>query len=114
MDRTTLPHAWRDLAGTVADGRAEMIGREIWAAGGDIGFTREQAAARLKPNRLSMVEVASAGINYITAFVGLEETARVQPDEIVWVTGARDRSELPAEAPYSDYHPRAEPPPELM
>lgn len=100
MEGTTLPRTpGRDFAGTIVDGPKELVGQEVWAAGGDIGFTRDgshaeyivipEAGARLKPKTLSMVEAASVGVNYITAFLGLVERAGVKPGEIVFVTGAR-------------------------
>ncbi len=96
---TTLPRIpGRDFAGIVVAGDSEMIGREIWAAGGDIGFTRDgshaeyivipKKSARQKPKSLSMIEAASVGINYITAYFGLIEKARLKEGETLLVTGA--------------------------
>ncbi len=97
--QTTLPRIpGRDLAGVVVAGDKEMIGLEIWASGGDIGFTRDgshaeyitlpRGGARVKPKSLSMVEAASLGVNYLTAFMGLIEKARLKESEVVLVTGA--------------------------
>jgi NADPH:quinone reductase-like Zn-dependent oxidoreductase len=80
--QTTLPRTpGRDLAGVIVEGDEERIGEEVWASGGDIGFTRDgshaeyiaipNTGARPKPKTLSMVEAASVGTNYITAFLGL-------------------------------------------
>jgi NADPH:quinone reductase-like Zn-dependent oxidoreductase len=99
MQGTTLPRIpGRDFAGVVVDGPAKMIGTEIWGSGGDIGFTRDGAHAEYliipqesvtaKPAHLSMVEAAAVGTNYITAYLGLIETANVQANEWVMVTGA--------------------------
>jgi NADPH:quinone reductase-like Zn-dependent oxidoreductase len=44
--------------------------------------------ARLKPKTLSMVEAASLGVNYLAAFLGLIEKARLKEGEVVLVTGA--------------------------
>ena len=99
MKQTTLPRTpGRDLAGVIVAGKEELIGQEIWAAGGDIGFTRDGSHAeyiaiplrgvRQKPKTLSMVEAASVGINYITAFFGLIEKAKLKEGETVLVTGA--------------------------
>ena len=99
MKQTTLPRTpGRDLAGIVVAGDKEMLGKQIWAAGGDIGFTRDGSHAefiaiprwgvRPKPKSLSMVEAASVGINYITAFFGLIEKAKLKEGETVLVTGA--------------------------
>ena len=97
--QTGLPRIpGRDLAGVVVAGDKEMIGQEVWASGGDIGFTRDgshaefislpRRGARLKPKSLSMVEAASLGVNYLAAFIGLIEKARLRDGEVVLVTGA--------------------------
>jgi NADPH:quinone reductase len=96
---TVLPRtAGRDLAGMIVGGDASMEGREIWAAGGDIGSTRDgshaefivlpKLGARQKPKNLSMVEAASVGINYITAYAGLIQKTQLKEGETVLVTGA--------------------------
>jgi NADPH:quinone reductase len=97
--QTTLPRTpGRDLAGVIVAGDKELIGQEVWASGGDIGTTRDgshaeyialpKKGARLKPKSLSMVEAASLGVNYLAAFVGLIEKARLKEGEVVLVTGA--------------------------
>lgn len=96
---TVLPRTpGRDLAGVIVAGDPERTGEEIWAAGGDIGSTRDGShaefillpgmGARRKPKRLSMPEAASCGINYITAYQALIEKARLKEHETVLVTGA--------------------------
>ncbi len=99
MKQTTLPRTpGRDLAGIIVAGDKNMVGEQIWAAGGDMGFTRDGSHAeyivlpvqgvRPKPASLSMAEAASVGINYITAFFGLIEKAGLKEGETVLVTGA--------------------------
>ena len=99
MDGTTLPRTpGRDFAGVVVSGPPNLIGREVWGSGGDIGFTRDGAHAErivvpqdgvaLKPAKLTMAEAASVGTNYITAYLGLIEIAKVKAGEWVLVTGA--------------------------
>ena len=88
----------RDIAGVIVAGDKDLIGQEIWASGGDIGFTRDgshaeyiilpRRGARLKPKSLSMVEAASLGVNYLAAFIGLIEKARLKEGEVVLITGA--------------------------
>jgi NADPH:quinone reductase len=96
---TTLPRTpGRDFAGVVVEGPAELVGREVWGSGGDIGFTRDgshaefvtipAAAAAAKPGNISFEEAASAGLNFVTAYEGLIRRALVQPGEIVLATGA--------------------------
>lgn len=99
MEGTVLPRTpGRDFAGVVVSGPPKWIGREVWGSGGDIGFTRDGAHAEqiilpesgvaLKPAGLSMAEAAAVGTNYITAYLGLIEIAKVKPGEWVLVTGA--------------------------
>ena len=97
--QTTLPRIpGRDLAGVVVDGNKDLVGQEVWATGGDIGFTRDgshaeyivlpERGARLKPSCLSMTEAASAGVNYVTAHTGLITRAQLKEGSTVMVTGA--------------------------
>ena len=92
MEGTTLPRTpGRDFAGVVASGPAEMIGMEVWGTGGDVGFTRDGAYAELlavpaegvcpKPKALSFEEASAVGTNFVTAWIGLIETARFQAGE---------------------------------
>ena len=97
--QTTLPRTpGRDLAGVIVEGDSERIGEQVWASGGDVGFTRDGShaeyivipgrGARPRPKTLSMVEAAGVGTNYITAFLGLVEKAGLKEHETVLVTGA--------------------------
>ncbi len=97
--KTVLPRTpGQDFAGVVVAGDKEMIGQEIWATGGDVGFTRDgshaeyvvipKKAARPKPKNLSFIEAACVGRTYLTAYVGLMEKAQLQDGETVLVTGA--------------------------
>src|SRR5271156_1612742 len=99
MEGTTLPRTpGRDFAGVVVSGPSQMIGTEVWGTGGDIGFTRDGAHAELiavpvggvrpKPKNLSFEEAAVVGVNFVTAWVGLFDTAHFQSGEIVLATGA--------------------------
>jgi NADPH:quinone reductase len=99
MEGTTLPRTpGRDFAGVVVNGPAQMMGAEVWGTGGDIGFTRDGAHAELlvvpaggvrpKPKNLTFEEAAVVGVNFVTAWVGLIETAHFQSGETVLATGA--------------------------
>ncbi len=99
IGHATLPRTpGRDFAGVVVGGNPELTGQEVWAAGGDIGSTRDGSHAEYiviprkgvqpKPKSLSMIEAASVGINYITAYYGLIEKARLKSGETLLVTGA--------------------------
>ncbi len=99
MVGTTLPRTpGRDFAGIVVHGPVNTIGAEVWGTGGDVGFTRDGAYAELlvvpvagvrpKPKNLSFEEAAAAGTNFVTAWIGLVETAHFRSGEIALVTGA--------------------------
>jgi NADPH:quinone reductase-like Zn-dependent oxidoreductase len=100
MEGTTLPRVpGRDFAGVVIEGPERLQGVEVYGAGGDIGFTRDGSHAEMivvpeggviaKPKSLSFEEAAAVGVNFLTAYIGLIQTARVNAGETVLVTGAR-------------------------
>jgi NADPH:quinone reductase-like Zn-dependent oxidoreductase len=98
MDWTVLPRTpGRDFAGVVVGGPPEWEGVAVWGTGGDTGFSRDGSHAELmsvpvealvrKPERLSFDEAATVGVNFVTAWYGLVETARLTADETVAVFG---------------------------
>jgi NADPH2:quinone reductase len=95
---TRLPRVvGRDFAGQIVEGPAQLIGRQVWGSGGDIGFTRDgahaefvavpAAAATRRPANLSTEQAAVVGVPFSTAYVALEN-ARLAPGEWVLVSGA--------------------------
>jgi NADPH:quinone reductase len=95
---TRLPRVvGRDFAGQIVEGPAQLIGRQVWGSGGDIGFTRDgahaefialpAAAATPRPENLSAEQAAVVGVPFSTAYVALEN-ARLVPGEWVLVSGA--------------------------
>lgn len=95
---TVLPRVpGRDFAGVVIDGPTDWIGAEVWGTGGDVGFTRDGSHAELiavpvqalarKPERLSFDEAATVGVNFVTAWLGAIEAARLDKDETIAVFG---------------------------
>ena len=99
MKGTTLPRTpGRDFAGVVVEGPSHLTGTEVWGTGGDIGFTRDGShashivlpveAVGPKPRNLSMQEAATVGVGYITAWLCLIKTARLQAGETLLVVGA--------------------------
>jgi len=99
MHGTTLPRIpGRDFAGIVIRGDADLIGREVWGTGGDIGFTRDgshaeylllpRTAVTPKPTMLSMEAAASAGLVFVTAWTAMVTTAGVSAGETAVIIGA--------------------------
>ncbi|NKE44666.1 zinc-binding alcohol dehydrogenase family protein [Roseomonas frigidaquae] len=98
MRQTVPPRTpGRDFAGVVVEGPAEWCGAEVWGTGGDIGFTRDGSHARFlhlpvaalarKPANLSFAQAGAVGVNYVTAWIGLDY-AQLQPGETLLVLGA--------------------------
>ncbi len=99
MKQIALPRIpGQDFAGMIVAGDKKRIGQEVWGTGGDVGFTRDgshaefiivpKRGARPKPKSLSMIEAASVGRNYVTAYFGLIQKAKLKGGETVLVTGA--------------------------
>ena len=102
-----MPHAvWprtpgRDYAGVVIRGPKDLLGREVWGSGGELGISRDGAHARYlvvsaasvreKPRALSVLEAGSLGVPFITAFEGLREAGSVQKDDVVLALGANGK-----------------------
>ncbi|WP_321895746.1 quinone oxidoreductase family protein [Paraburkholderia heleia] len=87
----------RDFSGVVAAGPDEWLGAEVWGTGGDIGFTRDGthaefievpvAALARKPAALSHAQAASIGVNFVVAWLGTVDYARLTEGETIAVIG---------------------------
>jgi NADPH:quinone reductase len=99
MHGTTLPRIpGRDFAGTVVKGPTDLIGREVWGTGGDIGFTRDgshaeyillpRTAVALKPTALSMEAAATSGLVFVTAWAAMVTAAGASSGETAIIIGA--------------------------
>ena len=99
FDHTVLPRSpGRDFSGVVVEGPAEWLGAEVWGTGGDIGFTREGthaefvkipvAALSRKPKTLSHEQAAAIGVNFVVAWLGTVEYAKLKTGETIAVIGA--------------------------
>jgi NADPH:quinone reductase-like Zn-dependent oxidoreductase len=97
--RTKLPRIpGRDFAGIVEAGEANLIGKEVWGTGGDLGFARDGTAAEYialpenavvpKPPSLTPEQAASLGLNIVTAWAGLFDRAGLKKRETLLVLGA--------------------------
>lgn len=100
FSQTTLPRTpGRDYAGVVVKGPAELLGKEVWGTGGELGFTRDgthalyvavpRSAVREKPAALSMEQAAVVGASFVTAWLAVVRTAQVTAGETFLVTGSR-------------------------
>jgi len=88
----------RDFAGVVIDGPRELVGREVWGTGGDVGISRNgshaerlvlpRAAIVAKPANLSMLEAGTVGVPFLTAYEGLRRAGYPTADSTVAVFGA--------------------------
>lgn len=98
MDWSVLPRTpGRDFAGVVVGGPPEWQGAEVWGTGGDVGFTCDGSHAELlkvpvdalarKPERLSFDEAATVGVNFVVAWSGTVDTARLTEGETIAVFG---------------------------
>ncbi|KAF2157087.1 GroES-like protein [Myriangium duriaei CBS 260.36] len=88
----------RDYAGIVADGPADLVGKEVFGTGGAaLGFDSDgphaeyllvpQDAIAFKPKNLSFAQAATLGVPFTTAALGLHR-AQVKAGESVLVIGA--------------------------
>lgn len=98
-----MPHAiWprtpgRDFGGIVREGPSELIGKEVWGGGGELGISRDGthsrwlaldiAAVREKPKNFSMEQAGSTGVPFITAHEGLREAAMTADDTVLVCAG---------------------------
>jgi NADPH:quinone reductase-like Zn-dependent oxidoreductase len=85
----------RDWAGTVVEGPSELIGREAFGAGGDLGITRDGShASHLvvpcdavveRPDALALAEAGALGVPFVTAQEGFSRAGMPKPGEVVLV-----------------------------
>jgi NADPH2:quinone reductase len=98
FEHTTPPRIpGRDFSGVVVEGPSEWIGAQVWGTGGDIGFTRDGthaefikipvAALARKPSTLSHDEASAIGVNFVVAWLGTVEYAKLAEGETIAVIG---------------------------
>src|SRR6267378_638125 len=91
----------RDYAGTVIDGPAGWIGREVFGSSGDLGIRRdgthathlavEADAVVAKPKNLSWEEAAGIGVPFVTAMEGFRRAGMPTKAETVLVMGVNGK-----------------------
>ena len=102
-----MPHAvWprtpgRDYAGTVADGPAHLVGKQVWGSSGELGVKKDGSLARYlvlstseiseKPTNISLDEAGAIGVPFVTAFEGLRRAGGVKSDDVVLVLGGNGK-----------------------
>jgi NADPH:quinone reductase-like Zn-dependent oxidoreductase len=102
MPNLTWPRVpGRDYSGVVVDGPSNLIGKEVWGTGGDLGMGRngghaefnaiDIAGIREKPKNLSMFEAGSIGVSWTCAWLGIMQGANVSAGETVIVFGANGK-----------------------
>jgi NADPH:quinone reductase-like Zn-dependent oxidoreductase len=82
----------------VVDGPRELVGREVWGSGGDVGISRNGShaerlvlpaeAIRAKPRNLSMLEAGTVGVPFVTAYEGFRRTGFPAHGDAVAIFGA--------------------------
>lgn len=99
-----MPHAvWpripgRYYAGVVLDGPSELVGKQVWGCGGDLGIRRDGTHAgylemdtksvREIPTGMNLREAGAVGVPFVTAFEGFRRAGLPQKDDVVLVFGA--------------------------
>ena len=91
----------RDFAGVVVEGPKDLIGREVWGSGGELGVQRDgghaqrlvvpAASLREKPSTISLAEAGAVGVPFVTAYVGLHEAGSVKRGDVVLVLGGNGK-----------------------
>jgi len=85
----------RDWAGMVVEGPSELIGQEVFGAGGDLGITRDgthathlvvpRDAAVAKPATLTLAEAGALGVPFVTAQQGFRRAGMPRSGDVVLV-----------------------------
>jgi NADPH:quinone reductase-like Zn-dependent oxidoreductase len=102
-----MPHAvWprtpgRDWAGVVIEGPNDLLGREVWGSGGELGIRRdgthasqlllERAKVRVRPSTVTVEEAGALGVPFITAYEGLRRAGMPKAGEVVLVCGGNGK-----------------------
>ncbi|WP_158307193.1 quinone oxidoreductase family protein [Simkania negevensis] len=87
----------RDFAGTIVEGRHELIGKKVWGTGGAIGLDADGCHAEYLivpeesvgevPENLPLEVAGAQTLPYTTAYYSLVTRAHIQPNEEVLVIG---------------------------
>ncbi|HUN44496.1 MAG TPA: zinc-binding alcohol dehydrogenase family protein [Acetobacteraceae bacterium] len=85
----------REWSGIVVEGPPDLLGQEVFGAGGDLGITRDGShGARMvvprsaivpKPSALSLAEAGTLGVPFVTAAESFRRAGMPRPGEVVLV-----------------------------
>ncbi len=85
----------RDWAGIVVEGPSDLIGHEVFGAGGDLGITRDgthashlvvpRGALVEKPTTLTVEESGALGVPFVTALDGFHRSGMPREGDVVLV-----------------------------
>jgi NADPH:quinone reductase len=99
MPQATWPRTpGRDWAGVVVQGTRELVGQEVFGAGGDLGISRDgthashlvvhRDAVVAKPVALTVAEAGALGVPFVTALEGFHRSGMPGPGDVVLVLAA--------------------------
>jgi NADPH:quinone reductase len=88
----------RDWAGVVIEGPGELVGQEVFGAGGDLGISRDgthashlivhRDAVVAKPAAMTLQEAGALGVPFVTALEGFHRSGMPGPGDVVLVLAA--------------------------
>jgi NADPH2:quinone reductase len=91
----------RDWAGVVIEGPDELVGQEVFGAGGDLGISRDgthashlvvhRDAVVAKPAALTFAEAGALGVPFVTALEGFRRSGMPKPGDVVLVMAANGK-----------------------
>jgi len=91
----------RDYSGIVVEGPTNLIGKEVWGTGGDLGMSINGAHAefntiktdgiREKPKNLTLFEAGSIGVSWTCAWLGMVIGACTSKGETAVILGANGK-----------------------
>jgi NADPH:quinone reductase len=97
--KTVLPRTLgRDFAGRVTEGPADLIGRDVYGSGGDLGISRDgghaeyivvpRDAVAIRPVNLTAEQAAAIGVPFVTAWTGVIGVGQLTTGQWVVASGA--------------------------
>jgi len=91
----------REWSGVITEGPEELLGKEVFGAGGDLGISRDgthashlvvpREAVVEKPAALGLEHAGALGVPFVTALEGFRRAGMPQGGDIVLVTAANGK-----------------------